>query len=340
VRVLGIESSCDELAMAVLDGDGRGILANVIHSQVKLHAAFGGIVPEVASRDHAKHLSKVFGQTLGASGLDIGALDGIAVTRGPGLIGCLLCGLEFAKGLALGAGLPLIGVHHLEGHIAASYLEEVHPEPPFVALIVSGGHTSLYRVDAISGPYRLLGRTLDDAAGEAFDKTAKILGLGYPGGAVIDKLAQSGDPTRFAFPDAMQRKHNLAFSFSGLKTAAVRALEKWGSIPEGELLADFCASFQDAVVRNLVRKAFSAVRQEGLRQLVIVGGVAANRGLRTKAREEGEKTGIQVFLPSPGFCTDNGAMIARAGQDRLLRGQKDDLGLKAKASLELESLPC
>lgn len=331
MRVLGIESSCDELACAVLDRDGRSLLSNVVHSQVDLHAQFGGVVPEVASRDHVRRLGPVLERALSEAGITIADIDGISVTAGPGLIGSLLCGVEFAKGLALATGKPLLGVHHLEGHIAAAFLEDPAPEPPFVALLVSGGHTNLIQVDALGGPYHHLGATRDDAAGEAFDKTAKLLGLGYPGGARIDAAAKAGDKSRFEFPKMMSGKDNLDFSFSGLKTAAARMIKQHGGAFEGQDLSDFCAGFQETVVDNLLRKAFRATKSVGHPRLVLAGGVAANGRLREKAVLRGRREGVQVFLPSRANCTDNAAMIARAGWTRLRRGERSELDLVARA---------
>jgi N6-L-threonylcarbamoyladenine synthase len=339
VRVLGIESSCDELACAVLDPDGRTVRASVVHSQVEMHARFGGVVPEVASRDHVRRLGAVLERTLAEAGVGLTDLGGLAVTCGPGLIGSLLCGVEFAKGLALGTGLPLIGVHHLEGHLAAAALEDPAPEPPYIALLVSGGHTSLLRVDEEGGGCAVLGATRDDAAGEAFDKTAKLLGLGYPGGVVIDRLARDGDPARFAFPRMMPGKDNLDFSFSGLKTAAARAIREHGRPLEGRDLADFCAGFQQTVVENLLGKAFRAARSAGIPRLVLAGGVAANSLLRARAVERGRRERVRVFLPSRANCTDNAAMIARAGWVRLVRGERSGLDLVARASWPLARAP-
>jgi N6-L-threonylcarbamoyladenine synthase len=330
LRILGIESSCDELACAILDRDGRTLLANVVHSQVDLHAPFGGIVPELASRDHVRRLGAVLDRALADAGIALDEIDGIAVTAGPGLIGSLLCGLEFAKGLALAARKPLIGVNHLEGHIAAAFLEDPAPSPPFVALLVSGGHTSLVLVEALGGPYRHVGATRDDAAGEAFDKTAKLLGLGYPGGVEIDRLAQTGDRKRYEFPKMMTGKDNFDFSFSGLKTDVSRKVRERGR-PSGQDLADFCASFQNAVVENLLKKSFRAALTTGTKRLVFAGGVAANSRLRDRAMERARREQIEVFLPSRRNCTDNAAMIARAGYERLRRGERDGLDLAPRA---------
>ena len=334
MRVLGIESSCDELAMAILEPDGRTLLANVIHSQVELHRPFGGIVPEVAARDHVRSLNPVLARTLDAAKVSLDSVDGVAVTAGPGLIGPLLCGVEFAKGLALGLNRPLVGVHHLEGHIAAVFLEDPAPTPPFVALLVSGGHTNLIFVEALGGPYLHLGATRDDAAGEAFDKTAKLLGLGYPGGAEVDRRAQQGDPRRFEFPALMAGKDNLDFSFSGLKTAARRILSQNGPLDAGGL-ADFCASFQRAVVDNLITKAFRAVRRAAVSRLVLAGGVAANSELRRRSEAQGRRENVHVYLPSRSLCTDNAAMIARAGQPKLVAAQTSGWDLTARATWPL-----
>ena len=320
--------------MAVLDHDGRTLLANVVHSQVEVHRPFGGVVPEVASRDHVRRLQSVLDATLERANLTLGAMDGIAVTAGPGLIGSLLCGVEFAKGLALATGRPLIGVHHLEGHIAASLLEPNAPQPPFVSLLVSGGHTNLVRVHDW-GRYEHLGATRDDAAGEAFDKTAKLLGLGYPGGAIIDRLANGYSGEGFRFPTMMPGKDNLDFSFSGLKTAVARMIDEMGNPPTGEALGHFCAAFQQAVAENLLKKAFRAVKKSDDAALVLAGGVAANSRLRSMAEYRGRRERVQVFLPSRQFCTDNAAMIARAGLTRLARGERSGLDLTARAQWPL-----
>lgn len=334
LRVLGIESSCDELALAVLDRDGRTLLANVVHSQVEVHRPFGGVVPEVASRDHVRRLHPVLFETLRRADLALKDIDAIAVTAGPGLIGSLLCGVEFAKGLSLASGRPLLGVHHLEGHMAAALLEEPAPTLPFVSLLVSGGHTNLVLVHDW-GRYEHLGATRDDAAGEAFDKTAKLLGLGYPGGAVIDRLASGHRGEGFEFPTMMAGKDNLDFSFSGLKTAVARMIEEHGGAPSGEALGEFCAGFQNTVAENLLKKAFRAVKRSNTGKLVLAGGVAANSRLRELSLRRGRRERVDVFLPSRRFCTDNAAMIARAGYTRMLRGERSDLSLVARAQWPL-----
>lgn len=335
MRVLGIESSCDELAAAILEPDGHTLRAQVIHSQEDLHAKYGGIVPEVASRDHVRRLDAVLAETLEHAGLAVSDVDGIAVTRGPGLIGSLMCGLEFAKGLALALERPLLGVHHLEGHLASVALEDAAPVPPFTTLLVSGGHTLLVEVRGPTGPYRILGRSRDDAAGEAFDKTAKMLGLGYPGGARIDRWARKGREDAVPFPRLMDGRDGYDFSFSGLKTHVRRHVTAHGVLAEQEL-ADFCASFQRCLVDALLDRAVPAARQTG--RLVLVGGVAANSALRAGAVQRGRAHGLDVFLPSVRFCTDNAAMIARAGQLRLGRGQRSDLRLSATARWSLADL--
>lgn len=314
-RVLAFESSCDELAVSILDRDGRTLLANVVHSQVDIHAEYGGVVPEIASRDHVRRLDSVLDAALDAAKMSLAeAAEVVAVTQGPGLVGCLLCGLEFAKGISVGLEVPWIGVNHLEAHLAAADLEENTPETPFVALLVSGGHTHLILVTQPGGPYRLLGASRDDAAGEAFDKTAKLLGLGYPGGKEIDEWAQKGQLGRFKFPQPMPGKDNLDFSFSGLKTAARNMLNKLGGEAlSSSDLADFCADFQTAIVDNLLKKAFRACDKVSVPRLVIAGGVAANSQLREQAVRRGQSRGIKVYLPSRSLCTDNAAMVARAG---------------------------
>ena len=330
MRVLGLETSCDETAAAVVELDlaaspprGRA-LSDVVHTQAALHARFGGVVPELASRDHLQRALPVVDEALAEAGVQLADLDGIAVTRGPGLIGALLVGVQVGRALALGADKPLAMVNHLEGHLLAALLSETPPAAPFLGLVVSGGHTSLYAVEA-PGRYRILGHTLDDAAGEAFDKVAKLLGLPYPGGAHVDRLARGGDRTAFAFPRglAKRRKDQFDFSFSGLKTALLLHVQQHG-VPDGRALADLCASFQEAICDSLTIRAVRAARAAGLTRLVLCGGVAANSRLRGLAQERCAAAGLELFLPAPKLCTDNGAMIALAGGLRLARGERWD----------------
>jgi N6-L-threonylcarbamoyladenine synthase len=330
MRVLGIESSCDETAAAVVT-EGGEVLTDVVASQIAMHGPYGGIVPELASRAHMQAIIPVIREAVAGLEGGLDAIDAIAVTEGPGLVGSLLVGVQVAKALAWSLGKPLVGVNHLDGHLAAVYLrrsgrdEPVEvPELPFVGLLVSGGHTALYRVDSFAD-IELLAQTRDDAAGEAFDKAAKLLGLGYPGGPVIDRLAAVGDAAAVSFPLPMASRKTLEFSFSGLKTALARRVQEHG-VPVGEQsLADLCASFQSVIIESLVRKSILACKQEGLDRLVITGGVAANRGLRARAREVCEVNGIRLFVPPPISCTDNAAMIAMAAVHRLRVGEHDDL---------------
>lgn len=333
MKVLGIESSCDETACAIVE-DGVRALADIVASQNEVHAKYGGVVPELASRAHILNVVPVVQACLDAAGLALEQVDGIAVTNAPGLIGGLLVGLQTAKALAWVTEKPLVGVHHLEGHLSAVYLEPDPPPMPHLALIVSGGHTSLVRVDD-HGTLKELGRTRDDAAGEAFDKGAKLLGLGYPGGAVIDRLAKTGDPKAIPFPRSMTaEEHGADFSFSGLKTALLHHVRKHGQ-PEGQALADVCASYQAAIVEVLVRKTRRTARRLNLHHVQICGGVAANSGLRDAMRKAGDEDDFRVHIPPPSRCTDNAAMIAAAGYYHLARGERAGLDLDATPNAPL-----
>jgi tRNA N6-adenosine threonylcarbamoyltransferase len=315
--VLGIETSCDETAVAVVR-DGTLVRSSLLISQAAQHSGYGGVVPELASRYHLEAVVQLTRAALREAGVALESLGGIAVTSGPGLIGALAIGVAFAKGLAYALDRPLVGVNHLEGHLLSILLDRQPVAPPFIALIASGGHTNLYCVDAI-GSYRLLGRTRDDAAGEAFDKAAKLLGLGYPGGPVIDRLASTGRPDWIRFPRGMAGRSGQAgyeFSFSGLKTALARHLDRHGP-PTPETLPHLAASYQAAIVDVLIEKTLRASDACGVADVVVVGGVAANRALRRRLQEEGAVRGCRIHLPPPQYCTDNGAMIAAAGYYRL-----------------------
>jgi N6-L-threonylcarbamoyladenine synthase len=328
VIVLGIESSCDETAASLLRVDPAGhagegvVLADVVASQIDTHAPFGGVVPELASRAHMQAIVPVVREALGVLPGGMADVDLVAATQGPGLVGALLVGFELAKALAFAHGKPLVGVNHLDGHLLAPFLRREGtpppPELPYVALLASGGHTALYRVDA-PGETALLGQTRDDAAGEAYDKAAKLLGLGYPGGPVIDRLAKAGRPDAVPFPVPMSGRPGLDFSFAGLKTAVARHVAEHGLPSDEAGLADVCASFQRAVVESLVKRSVAACLAEGVRDLVLTGGVAANRGLRARAEARCQELGLRLHVPPMASCTDNAAMIAYAGAQRFLR---------------------
>jgi N6-L-threonylcarbamoyladenine synthase len=331
MNVLGIESSCDETAAAVVREDGV-VLSDVVASQFEVHTPYGGVVPELASRAHLRNVVPVIEQAVRVLPRGFADVDAIAVTNGPGLVGALLVGLSAAKAIAWSRDLPIVGVNHLVGHLLAVYLRRsldtaaLDLPMPYVALLASGGHTALYRVDGPSDIAQL-GETRDDAAGEAFDKVAKLIGLGYPGGPIVDKLAALGDPRAIKLPLPMRNKHGLEFSFSGLKTAVAQHVHKHG-VPQSEReQADLCASFQRAVVRSLVDKSLAACAREEVPRLVLGGGVAANRGLRSLAAERCLAAGVQLFVPPIASCTDNAAMIAYAGAQRLIRGERDTLDL-------------
>ncbi len=333
MRVLGIETSCDETAVAVVD-DGERILSNLLSSQHEIHGRFGGVVPELASRAHLERLNPMIDDALAEAETSWGEIDGIGATRGPGLMGALLVGLSSAKAAAFGLGLPFVAVNHLEGHIYASFLEHGPPEPPYVVLLVSGGHTMLVHMPE-EHRYRLLGQTVDDAAGEAFDKIARFLGLGYPGGPAIDRLARDGDPAAIAFPRAMATSGDYDFSLSGLKTAVIRHVRAERAAGREPRLEDLAASFQEAVVDVQVQKTAEAASALGVETVLLGGGVVANSGLRERIREEATRRGLRLVHPSPALCTDNAAMIAAAGHARLARGERTPLEVGAEPGLPL-----
>lgn len=339
MRVLGLETSCDETGVAVYDSE-RGLLAHILYTQIALHADYGGVVPELASRDHVRKVLPLINQVLDQSGSMAGDIHGIAYTAGPGLIGALMVGAAVGRSLAYAWGVPAIGVHHMEGHLLAPMLEARPPAFPFIALLVSGGHTQLVKVDAI-GVYELLGESLDDAAGEAFDKAAKMLDLDYPGGPQIARLAEQGVPGRFVFPRPMVDRPGLDFSFSGLKTFTLNTVTthaQANGLPDDQTCADIACAFQDAVVATLVIKCRRALEAAGLKTLVIAGGVSANKKLRAELEQALKKIGAEVFYARHEFCTDNGAMIAYAGCQRLLAGQAESLAINVKARWPLNSL--
>ena len=332
--VLGIETSCDETGVALYD-TGAGLLGHTLFSQIELHAEYGGVVPELASRDHIRRLLPLISQLLGTTGRTLGNLDAIAYTQGPGLAGALLVGASVAASLGFALGIPAIGLHHLEGHLLSPMLANPAPCFPFIALLVSGGHTQLMKVGAV-GDYELLGETVDDAAGEAFDKTAKLLGLPYPGGPALASLADSGNPKRFKLPRPMMTSGDLNFSFSGLKTAALTLARREEMTAQNK--ADIAAAFQTAIVEVLVAKSSEAMLRSGLDQLVVAGGVGANQHLRVKLAQKAASEGFEVFYPPLDLCTDNGAMIAYAGAQRIGAGVIADHAFSVRPRWDLEDL--
>lgn len=340
--ILGLETSCDETGVALYDTQ-RGLLAHALYSQIEVHAEYGGVVPELASRDHIRKALPLIEDVMAEAGCKSGDIEGIAYTSGPGLVGALMVGATLAKALAWGWGIPVLGIHHMEGHLLAPMLEDNPPEFPFVALLVSGGHTQLVRVDGI-GQYTLLGESLDDAAGEAFDKAAKMMGLPYPGGPHIGRIAENGDPNRFDFPRPMVNRPGLDFSFSGLKTYTLNTIAKCRESNESSELTeqdkcDIARAFEEAVVATLIIKCRRALQQENLKTLVMAGGVSANLRLRSGLTRALEKERAKVFYPAPLFCTDNGAMIAYAGAQRLAAGQVDDDSAKVRPRWPMDELP-
>jgi N6-L-threonylcarbamoyladenine synthase len=335
MKILGLETSCDETGVAIYDSQ-RGLLSDMVFSQVKTHAKYGGVVPELASRDHIRKIGLLVRQATEEADVGLSDLDGVAYTVGPGLAGALLVGAGFSRSLAWGLGVPTLGVHHMEGHLLAPMIDEIVPlEMPFLALLVSGGHTLL--VDAYSlGVYKVLGESLDDAVGEAFDKVAKMLDLGYPGGPLVEQLAKSGDPDRFDFPRPMVNRPGLDFSFSGLKTHVRNTIAQQPM--SGSLKADICRAFTDAVVDVLVIKCQRAIRQSGVKKLVVAGGVSANRDIREGLEKLGLEEGTRVVFPSMRFTTDNGAMIAYAGYKRMGLGEFDKGELLVRARWPLSEL--
>jgi N6-L-threonylcarbamoyladenine synthase len=334
MRILGIETSCDESAVAVLD-DERGLLAHELWSQIDLHRAFGGVVPELASRDHLRRLLPLLRTALDSAGTRAGDIEGVAYTAGPGLVGALLTGAALARALSFGWNVPAIGIHHLEGHLLAPMLELPTPPLPHIALLVSGGHTMLIEVRAI-GDYRVLGQTRDDAAGEAFDKSAKLLGLPYPGGPELAQLAERGRPGRYSFPRPMLDRPGFEFSFSGLKTAVMQAVR--AATPSEQMRADVAYAVQDAIVATLCAKALRALDFTGHQALVVAGGVGANRELRARLTRQAAAVGVQVYFPRLEFCTDNAAMIAVAGMYRLRAHEQTTGGIEVRARWPLEEL--
>ena len=340
MKILGIETSCDETGVAIYDED-KGLIANQLYTQIALHADYGGVVPELASRDHIRKTAPLIQAALSEAQLTAKDIDGVAYTCGPGLVGALLVGATVARALAYAWEVPAVGVHHMEGHLLAPMLDDNPPCFPFVALLVSGGHTQLVRVEGV-GQYTVIGESVDDAAGEAFDKTAKLLGLDYPGGAELSRLAEQGAPGRFVFPRPMTDRPGLDFSFSGLKTFAANTLNavlKTELTLSEQTKADIAYAFQDAVVDTLAIKCKRALKETGYKRLVIAGGVSANKKLRESLTQMMKNLGGEVFYPQPQFCTDNGAMIAYAGLLRLKQGQQSGLAIDVKPRWAMAELP-
>ena len=333
ILILAIESSCDETAAAVVK-NGREVLSNVISSQIDLHTIYGGVVPEIASRKHTENINPVIREALSSANVTLKDMDAIAVTYGPGLVGALLVGVSEAKAISFATGIPLIGVHHIEGHISANYIENKDLEPPFVCLVVSGGHSHLVKV-LDYGEYEILGRTRDDAAGEAFDKVARAIGLGYPGGPKIDKVAKSGNPDAISFPRAKVVGSEYDFSFSGLKSAVLNYLNSCEMKGEKIVVEDVAASFQKAVVDVLTEHSVRAVRESGMKKFALAGGVASNSALRESVAKAMEAEGVSFYKPSPILCTDNAAMIGAAGYYEFIKGQRSGYDLNAVPALKL-----
>ncbi|MDQ6575519.1 tRNA (adenosine(37)-N6)-threonylcarbamoyltransferase complex transferase subunit TsaD [Haemophilus parahaemolyticus] len=340
MKILGIETSCDETGVAIYDEE-KGLIANQLYSQIEMHADYGGVVPELASRDHIRKTVPLIEAALKEANLTACDIDGVAYTAGPGLIGALLVGATIARSLAYAWNVPALGVHHMEGHLLAPMLEETPPEFPFVALLISGGHTQLVKVDGV-GRYELLGESIDDAAGEAFDKTGKLLGLDYPAGVAVSRLAEQGTPNRFVFPRPMTDRPGLDFSFSGLKTFAANTintnLDENGKLDE-QTRCDIAHAFQQAVVDTILIKCKRALQQTGYKRLVMAGGVSANKQLRADLAEMMKSLGGEVYYPRPQFCTDNGAMIAYTGFLRLKHGEQTDLSVSVKPRWAMTELP-